>query len=157
VNPLFVLGIVLAALCVAFAIFVLLPKLFIAGMRGSLEARVAQRFPTEGSVLRSEYAASSFGVQSLGLAEWKGNGALVLTAQELRFFQFVPQKELRIFLEHIIALRLVRSHLGKSVGMQLLRVEFRGKRGPDAIAFWVPDPAAWQADLEAQRPPANGA
>jgi hypothetical protein len=155
-NPLLGVGIVLAALGLAYLGFVLLPKLLVSGMRDALEARVKQRFPEQGALLKSELAASSFGAQSLGVAGWKSSGALVVTGQELRFFQLFPRREFRIFHEHITGLKLVRSHLGQATAMQLLRVEFQGRRGLDAMAFWVPDPGAWQAQLEALRPPKTG-
>lgn len=145
------LAVALAALGGAFVLFVLMPRALLAGMREALEQRVKRRYPEPSAIVRADFTASSFGVQSLGLGQWRGNGALVLTDKELCFFQFTPPLELAIPLAKITALRLVHSHLGKTTAMKLLRVEFTGKAGEDAVAYWVPDPARLERSIEARR------
>jgi hypothetical protein len=146
------LAIALAALAFAFVLFVVVPKALLTGMRGSLEARVKHRLQPDAKLVYAEYAANSFGVESRGAMQWRGNGALILTEKTLAFFQLFVERELVIPLERIKALRLVHKHLGKATPSQLLRVEFEGKQRLDAVAFWVPKPAELKALLEARLP-----
>jgi hypothetical protein len=134
------LAIGLGGIAAAFALFVLLPKLFMLGLRDSLEGRVKHRYADASQVLFVEYSANSYGVLSKGATQWRGNGALVITKSELCFFQFLLERPLTLPLSRITGLSLVHKHLGKATLMQLLRVDFETKTGRDAIAFWVPKP-----------------
>jgi hypothetical protein len=154
-SPLTVLAILLAALAGAFVLFVLVPKGLLVALRDSLEARVKHRYP-ESPLVFAEYTANSFGIESRGALQWRGNGALVMTESELCFFQVLLEGELVIPLEHITKLRLVHKHLGKTTTSSLLRIEFRGEQRADAVAFWVPKPDVLKGLLEARLPPPGG-
>jgi hypothetical protein len=154
-SPLSVLAIALAALAGAFVLFVLVPKGLLAALRDSLEARVKHRYP-DSPLVFADYTANSFGIQSRGALQWRGNGALVMTEGELCFFQVLSQGELVIALDRITGLSLVREHLGKATTSHLLRVEFRGEQRADAVAFWVPRPQELKALIDARLPQRRG-
>jgi hypothetical protein len=59
-------------------------------------------------------SANSFGVESRGVAEIRGNGCLALTADEVLFVMWPPRRELRISRERISVIERAGSHLGKS-------------------------------------------
>ena len=92
--------------------------------------------------------ANSFGVQSAGAAQVRGNGTLALTSTELVFVQAIPRKTIRIPRTSITEVDEVRSHLGKTKGTPLLRVGFTDAQGRnDAVAWAVRDLGAWIAAL----------
>jgi MFS family permease len=149
-SLLWILAIVLAALLFA-AVLVGLLALLLSGVRrrltASLGARLAARYRPE-EVLRQELLANFFGQESLGAAQMRGNGALVLTRAGLHFFMAVPERELEIPASAIAGTEIVRWHLGKSVGRELVKVRFRTPAGEDSAAWWVSDPRGWQGELE---------
>jgi hypothetical protein len=148
VSSLDYLAIALGAVALAFVVFVLVPMALLFGLRDSLEQRIKHRYSDPDALVSVNYEVSSFGVRARGLGQWKGNGALAVTRDELRFFQFLPQRELSLKLARVTGLRLVRSHLGKATTSELLRVEFSTERGPGAVAFWLREPAKLKATLE---------
>lgn len=80
----------------------------------------------------------------------RGNGNLALTKHELLFAQWVPNRLLRIRLDSIVDVTTVRSHLGKTIRKDLLKVVWSTDLGTkDSIALWVADLDGW---LEALRP-----
>jgi len=111
--------------------------------------RIESRFQP-GEVIVSEPAANYFGLESRGGGQSRGNGALVLTADQLWFHLLVPTQELTIRLADVTDVALVDGHLGKSVGRALLRVRFRGEAGEDAAAWLVADPERWQREIAAR-------
>lgn len=146
------------ALIVGGVILLICGLLAVRGMMQRLRARgraeIDRRFPNGGVVL-SETMAQSFGQQSQGAAQLRGNGALALTADELFFSMHVVSRELHIPLVSIAEVSLVRSHLGKTQGAQLLHVRYTLDGVEDAIAWRVPDAAAWKdriVALQAARP-----
>lgn len=149
-SPLVIIAIVAASLVLAFLVFVVVPKLVIAGMRGPLEARVAQRYTSE-AIVHSDYAANCFGLESAGRLQSRGNGALVLADKELCFFQFLPAKELVIPLDRVTEITFVHSHLGKATPFKLLKIAFDGPAGPDSAAWWLRDPATFRSTIEDQK------
>jgi hypothetical protein len=129
---------------------VIVPRLLVGWLRSAMSARIAKRFSSTEIVL-SELAANAFGVESQGRAQVRGNGALVLTESALVFLQAVPDEELRIPLDAILETSLVRSHLGKTVGKNLVHVRFIDEGKTDSVAWWAPDPAAWVAKIDQLR------
>ena len=92
--------------------------------------------------------AQGLGLESRGRGQVRGNGWLVLTADELRFRQWVPQRESRIPLASITTVETRRSWLGKTVGSRLLCVRWRLPDGSeDAMAWALADLDAWLAAL----------
>lgn len=112
------------------------------------EVEVRARFPAERIVLQDLFA-NSFGIESKGVFQIRGNGALVLTADQLWFRQAVTGDELSIRRDAIQDVSLVNSHLGKRYfGRRLLRVRFRTNDGEDAVAWALSDPEGWMRTLQ---------
>ncbi|MCM8814327.1 MAG: hypothetical protein NC924_10435 [Candidatus Omnitrophica bacterium] len=106
------------------------------------------------TVVRSCSSANFFGQQSRGCMQVRGNGELVLTADELFYEMWIPKKQLRIPRSSITNVSKVYAHLMKSCGFPLLKVEFTNADGQaDAAAWLVRDLPAWMDDLK----PAAGA
>lgn len=102
-------------------------------------------------VLLKDRGANFFGVESKGMAQVRGNGVLVLTAADLRFRLWAPERTLTIELSRIRELTVVRSHLGRSKGMDLLKVSFENDAGEsDSVAWLVRDLQAWLTQLRAK-------
>ena len=92
------------------------------------------------------------GLQSRGRGQVRGNGRLVLTDVELRFRQWIPQRETTIPLAAVISVGTEGSWLGKWVGSKLLCVRWRTPDGSeDAMAWQVRDLDGWLGAIEAQR------
>lgn len=78
----------------------------------------------------------------------------MLTPEELRFSQWVPQRETTIPLAAVTSVGAERSWLGKWVGSKLLCVRWRTPDGgEDAMAWQVRDLEGWLAALDAQHAP----
>lgn len=101
-----------------------------------------------GRILLVEDRANSFGVESLGRGQIRGNGCLAATDDEILFVMWFPRREIRIPRDRVTSVERARAHLGKTVGRELIRVRFTNENGrPDSIAWWVSDPARWEAAL----------
>lgn len=128
-------------------VLVVIPKLVLHLMSGPLQARIAEQYREEEIVLK-DLTANSFGLESEGPLSGRGNGALVLTANHLHFFRFVPKSELRIPLDSIVELDLTKSHRGKATIFNLLKVRFTVEGKPDSIAWYLTDPGIWKSRIE---------
>ncbi len=110
-----------------------------------------------GDTMRRIANVRGLGLQSRGHGQARGNGWLVLTREELRFRQWLPQRDTTIPLAAVTAVGTERSWLGKRVGSSLLCVRWRTAGGSeDAMAWEVPDLEEWLAALHAQRDRASG-
>jgi hypothetical protein len=104
----------------------------------------------EPNILAMDDTADSFGVTSAGTGQIRGNGCLAATADGLLFVQWAPKKRLWISRTRILKVGGASTHLGKSTGDALLRVEFRTEAGlVDSAAWLVHDLPTW---LEMLRP-----
>ena len=68
------------------------------------------------TIVRQSVGANYFGRSSAGLGQVRGNGVLVLTADELYFLMFAPHRELTIPLNTVTSVSTPRSHLGVPPG-----------------------------------------
>lgn len=134
-----VLGVTLAAGLVS--------KGILAGMKGPLEERIAAHYG-QSEILLQDLKANSFGRESAGVWQCRGNGGLVLTAKYLHFFQFLPKRDFRVPLDAITELALTKSHLGKATIYNLLKVHFSAEGQRDSIAWYLTDPQAWKDRIE---------
>ena len=145
-DPLGVVALVLAILVViasAFAV-VLIPV-----SRRAKRARAGLEEELGGTATRSANARG-LGLQSRGRGQVRGNGWLVLTPEELRFRQWIPQRETTIPLPAVTSVGIERTWLGKWVGSELLCVRWSTSDGSeDAMAWQVPDVEGWLAALHA--------
>lgn len=119
-------------------------------LRPRLEARVDERYPDPQTRLHEDYRANSFGLTSLGKAQARGNGALVLTPADVAFLQYVPDRSFVIPYRRITHLELTRSHLGKTITRDLVKISFTDENGTaDSIAIYVDDAPATKDRISA--------
>jgi hypothetical protein len=130
---------------------------FVAVMRGIMSLvrrrlfqQIRRKFSGQ-TIIRMSIGANFFGQTSRGLGQIRGNGALVLTPNQLHFALFAPRRELTIELGDVVSLSTPRVHLGKTMGAKLLRVDFRADGGEDAAAWAVRDLEEWVSDIERYR------
>lgn len=105
-----------------------------------------------GEVVVLDDSALFFGIESGGATQLRGNGCLGASGTEVVFVRWWPRKEVRIERERITAIERTRSHLGKRIGRDLLKVIFTNDQGQaDSIAWFVNDLSAWEAALATTR------
>ena len=81
----------------------------------------------------------------------RGSGNLALTEHELLFAQWLPNRLVRIPRTSIVEVSKARSHLGKTIFRDLLKVVWTTDLGTqDSIALWVRDLDGWLAALGAE-------
>jgi hypothetical protein len=147
ITTLQIIGLVALGVVVLVVLLVVVSKLVLQGMKGPLEARIAAQFGSDG-ILMKDLTANSFGLESAGAWQVRGNGALVLTAKSLDFFMFLPKRDLRVPLDAITDVTLTKSHLGKATIYNLLKVRFSADGKSDSIAWYLRDAAAWKNRIE---------
>lgn len=96
-------------------------------------------------------SANFFGLTSKGIGQTRGQGALVLAEDELFFLMAVPKKEYSIPYNKITEVDLKKSHLGKSIGRDLLHVSFDTEYDQDSIAWSVREPGQWKMAIDKLR------
>ena len=122
-------------------------KLVLHLIKRPLETRIAAHYGPDKIVIE-DLAAMSFGLESRGVWQGRGNGGLVLTADYLHFFRFVPGADLRVPLGAITELTFTKSHLGKATIYDLLKVRFSLDGQADSIAWYLTDPKEWKTRIE---------
>lgn len=132
------------------AMLVLLPKLVFYLMRRPLERRISAVYAME-QILLEDFQANSFGLESAGVVQLRGNGALVLTATHVHFFMFLPARDVRVPIDAITRVTFANTHLGKATIYDLLKVEFTAEDKQDSIAWYVTDPVPWKNRIEELR------
>jgi hypothetical protein len=107
--------------------------------------RRANRHLAGEEVLRQE-DANCFGFDSEGKHQVRGNGTLALTKRELLFAQWVPNRLVRIRRSTITDVSTTSTHMGKTMGVDLLQVAWTNEVGQeDSVALWVADLEGWLA------------
>ncbi|MDY6835087.1 MAG: hypothetical protein SVY53_09855 [Chloroflexota bacterium] len=114
-------------------------------------SRVVDKHVTGQEVLLQTLRANSFGQSSRGARQIRGNGALILTAQELTFIMFLPRRITSIPVCNIASVTKAKRHLGKSTIRPLLRVDFQSSNGDDSIAWSVDHLDEWRNAIETAR------
>ena len=93
--------------------------------------------------------ANFFGQQSHKSTQVRGNGVLILTAEELYFEMWRPKKILQIPISSVLKIEITKSFMHKSVFRKLLKVVFTNQEGEeDAAAWWVTSLEKWIEELE---------
>jgi hypothetical protein len=104
----------------------------------------------EDRIVMVDESANFFGIESRGAAQLRGNGCLAVTSEEVVFLMWLPRRELRVSRERITSVERVRSHLGKTIRRDLLKLTFADETGlSDSAAWYVGDLPAWEAALRA--------
>lgn len=92
----------------------------------------------EGQEIRKKaHSANFFGQESKGRGQWRGNGVLILTTEELFFEMWLPKRILRIPLSSIQKIETVKAHLGKTRFKPLLKVVFTNEAGEQDSGAWL--------------------
>ncbi|MCW8929980.1 MAG: hypothetical protein OQL19_07075 [Gammaproteobacteria bacterium] len=97
---------------------------------------VEERFLGQ-KIIQQHNFAHFYGRESIGHFQIRGNGILIMTANELYFLKALPKREIRVPLKSISKVSNPRSHLGKTNIAKLLRIDFIDEGKPDAIAWMV--------------------
>jgi hypothetical protein len=142
-----IIGLVSLGVVVIVLVFVVVPKLVLRLMNGPLEARIAALYSAD-EILMKDLAANTFGLESWGVWQGRGNGALVLTKDCLHFFRFVSGGDVRVPLAALTEVTFTKTHLGKATIYDLLKVHFAVDDKPDSIAWYLTDPKAWKSRIE---------
>lgn len=102
----------------------------------------------EDRIVAIDDSANFFGVESRGAAQWRGNGCLVVTLEEVVFLMWLPRRELHVPRARITSVERAKAHLGKTIGRDLLKLRFVDEAGhPDSAAWLVRDLPAWEEAL----------
>ena len=101
------------------------------------------------NIILSLNSANFFGQQSRKSTQVRGNGVLILTAEDLYFEMWCPKKILQIPISSVLKIEITKSFLHKSVFRKLLKVVFTNQEGEeDAAAWWVTSLDKWIEELE---------
>ena len=122
----------------------------VVAVRAGRARALAHLAEVPGPVQRS-LAATSLGLTSLGAGQLRGTGTLVLTEDEVAFAQWRPDRLVRIPRARILEVDTTRSHLGKTMNSDLLRIRWSADEGEDCIALFVRDLAPWLQALGGTR------
>jgi len=111
---------IVVGLMLLYALF----RMVMAAVRRRLMRRIAAKFDPD-EIIMATLTCNFIGRESLG-----------------------PPRELRIPLPTIRNLSFVKSHCGKSLLVDLLRVDYEAEGVKDAAAWWVRDPRKWKRAIE---------
>lgn len=117
-------------------------------LKKPLGEAVEKRYSAEQVLLRDD-KANCFGRALDGVLQIRGNGVLVLAAEELFFVRALPKAEFGVPLASISKMEITKSHLGKAVPYDLLKVHFDADGQDDSVAWYLSEPAAWIERIEA--------
>ena len=78
-----------------------------------------------------------YGVVSAGRGQLRGDGVLILTAEELRFDMWSPERRLVIPLAAVLRVDTTKRHAGRYSVKPLLRVTWRDAHGLEDAAAWA--------------------
>ena len=142
------IGLVIAASVIVglFLLFMVLRLVFFRVDQG-LQKHIFGRFD-KTEILGATTRANSFGFKSKGGAQIRGNGALVLTRNELCFVRAVPREEYLIPIGSIRKVSMPKTFNGKSVFVPLLRVDFDSENGEESIAWALKRADKWKDAIE---------
>ena len=142
---------IFASLAFMFVMFAIVPQKVLARLQVKLERRIADTIPAD-QIVRKDTLNISFGLDSRGVTQGRGNGALVLTPTHLRWLQLTPpSSDVSIPLADITDVGTKGSHLGKSYGKPLLHVMFTSDGKPDSMAWFNTDVPGWLRSIEEAR------
>ena len=117
-------------------------------VRKKLESYIQKRFD-KNEIIGATTRANFFGEKSKGGKQIRGNGAIVLTKNELVFIRAMPFKEYIIPIKSIQRVSMPTSFNGKSVFSKLLCVHYVFEGAEDSMAWAIKNPEKWQGSIEA--------
>lgn len=116
-------------------------RLLAKGIREA-DLRLRELLVGEPILLRDDMA-NCLGLRSRGPTQLRGNGVLVLTRDRLAFAPLFRRDPILVELARIRSVGTTRSHLGKSIGRELLSVEYDDEQ----VVWFVRDLPHWLASL----------
>ncbi len=143
---LIILDLVIILVVLVFAV----QALTLAWVKRKARRAIQNRYSPQ-DILMYSLTANFFGQTSRGYSQIRGNGALVLTRNELWFALALPRNEITIPLQSIITTSIEKSHLKKTKMRPLLHIKFNSLSGIDSVAWLVEDPEEWQETIEKVR------
>ena len=142
--------VVLLVVAIVLPVLIVL-RLILRSVARGLQAEVDRRFRRD-EIVKQEIGANFFGLESRGVRQLRGNGALVLTSEMLWFRQALSNREICIPLDRITRVSSVPSHLGKTIIKPLLRVDFiDSNESCDSVAWAVRDTTIWQEAVKGKQ------
>ena len=137
-------------LLIAILAFVVVIVILIVTMRLQAKRAMEVLKKFEGKkVLGIKANANFFGQESLKHLQFRGNGVLIMTEDELYFEMWYPKKEFNIPLSSILSIENPKSHLGKTKGHPLLKIIFQNEKGQkDSMAWLIRDVHNWKKGLD---------
>lgn len=143
------LALIIAGSVLAGVVVILLVlRLVLGSFRKKLLQRIRQQFAGK-RILKSDLNTVFLGQLSSGLAQIRGNGALILTKDQLCFLLAVPARDICIPLRKIKKISRQKSFLSKTIGKDLIVVEFESEKlADDQVAFAVKDLEEWEAGIK---------
>lgn len=111
-------------------------------------AKMAEEDLSGKEIKYGEELANFFGQESLGMAQVRGNGILRITQDEIYFRMLMPSRVFRFPINGIKNVETVKSFLGKTKFVPLMKVTFTNEHGEsDSVAFLVRNMSAAQEAL----------
>ncbi len=147
-SPMSSTTVLLLVLLGTIAVSMVVAALIVRAGRSRAEAALAAL----GSPTRTT-AASALGRTGDPAEPLNGTGTLVLTASEVGFAQWRPERLLRIPRADIATVDTTREHLGKTMKDDVLRITWRDSGVDESVAFFVRDLDPWLQDLGGHRSP----
>ncbi len=107
-------------------------------------AKETRQWEREGVIFSKKPAMSNFaGIESQGMIKVRGNGVIALTTEDLRITRAVPAAKWCIPHNHIKAVTLENSFLGKRRGSKVLVITFEKEGYQDRIGVYVGNSLDW--------------
>jgi hypothetical protein len=138
--------IIISVISGSFFLLLVLNSIF-KSVRKKLERYIQENFEKK-DVIGATTRANFFGVKSKGGKQIRGNGAIVLTKDQLFFIRAMPFKESIIPVNSIGQVSLPKIFNGKSAFSKLLCIHYNIDGVEDSIAWSIRNPEKWKASIE---------
>lgn len=136
----------ISVICGIFCLFGCLGIVFKV-VRKKLENHIQQKFDPN-DIVGATTNANFFGIKSKGFRQIRGNGALVLTREQICVVRALPFQAFFIPIDSVKTVSISRSFNGKTVFKELLCVCFSAEGREDAVAIAVDRPERWKKSIE---------
>lgn len=141
------INIIIAAVGCGIVCLLMCLRFFFSSTQRKLEKYVRSTF-TESEIIGVTTRANFFGLQSRGSRQLKGNGAIILTDENLFAIRAIPFKEIIIPTTNITAVSLQHSFNGKTILKKLLCIHYQDGGHEEALAYGVAHPEKWKLAIE---------
>ena len=138
--------VLISVLCGVVCLLVSLTLVFKSAQH-KLEKYILNTFNKE-EIIGATTKANFFGIKSKGARQIRGNGAIVLTKDQLFFVRALPFAEYTIPIDKITGVSLPKSFRGKTVFKELLCVHYKRDGQEDAIAWALKSPDKWKLSID---------